>query len=73
VLAIAQAKNVKLIYDAAHAFGAKLLGRSIMLSGELSAISFHAAKVFNTFEGGAVVSHDDELCKRLTYSKISAF
>ncbi|MDR2368962.1 MAG: DegT/DnrJ/EryC1/StrS family aminotransferase [Deltaproteobacteria bacterium] len=66
---IAKAKNVKLIYDAAHAFGVKHQGRSVMLSGDLSAISFHATKVFNTFEGGAVVSHDDELYNRINLLK----
>jgi dTDP-4-amino-4,6-dideoxygalactose transaminase len=46
------------IYDACHTFGAKLDGQSIVNFGDLSILSFHATKVFNTFEGGAIVCHD---------------
>ena len=49
---IADQNNLKLIYDAAHAFGVKHLGQSLLNYGDLSVISFHATKVFNTFEGG---------------------
>lgn len=53
---IADKYNLKIIYDAAHAFGVKDSGGSILRHGDLSVLSFHATKVFNTFEGGAVVS-----------------
>ena len=55
---LAQAHGLKLIYDAAHAFGALLRGRSLVSWGDVSVLSFHATKVFNTFEGGAIVSRD---------------
>jgi len=53
--------NLKVIYDAAHAFDVKQRGKSILLSGDLSVLSFHATKVFNTFEGGAIVCHTPEM------------
>ncbi|WP_311064852.1 DegT/DnrJ/EryC1/StrS family aminotransferase [Halomonas sp. DWK9] len=55
---IANKYNLKVIYDAAHAFGVKDQGGSILRHGDLSAISFHATKVFNTFEGGAIICPD---------------
>lgn len=55
---IADNYNLKVIYDAAHAFGVKDSGGSVLRHGDLSAISFHATKVFNTFEGGAIVCPD---------------
>ncbi|WP_106420122.1 DegT/DnrJ/EryC1/StrS family aminotransferase [Salinicola tamaricis] len=55
---IADTYNLKVIYDAAHAFGVEDAGGSILRHGDLSAISFHATKVFNTFEGGAIVCPD---------------
>lgn len=57
---LADKHNIKLIYDAAHAFGVKHNGKSLLNYGDLSVISFHATKVFNTFEGGAIVSHSLE-------------
>ncbi len=54
---IAKKHNLKLIYDAAHAFGVEINGESILNFGDLSILSFHATKVFNTFEGGAIISH----------------
>jgi dTDP-4-amino-4,6-dideoxygalactose transaminase len=65
---IAVKYGLKLLYDAAHAFGVSDSGGSILRYGDLSVVSFHAAKVFTTFEGGAVICQDDEL-----YKKISAF
>ena len=62
---IADQNNLKLIYDAAHAFGVKHLGQSLLNYGDLSVISFHATKVFNTFEGGAVVCHSAEMKQRI--------
>ena len=54
--AIASRHGLKVIYDAAHAFGVRYQGRSLLSHGDFSALSFHATKAFNTFEGGAVVS-----------------
>ena len=62
---IANKHNLKVIYDAAHAFGIKKNGNSILNSGDLSVLSFHATKVFNTFEGGAIVSHTEEMKKKI--------
>tara|TARA_R110002020_G_scaffold20990_11_gene70994 strand:+ start:2507 stop:3619 length:1113 start_codon:yes stop_codon:yes gene_type:complete len=55
---IADKYNLKVIYDAAHAFGVQDTGGSILRHGDLSAVSFHATKVFNTFEGGAIICPD---------------
>ena len=55
---IAQRHGLKVIYDAAHTFGVRHGGESLLLQGDLSVISFHATKVFNTFEGGAIVSRN---------------
>ncbi|OOZ40381.1 aminotransferase [Solemya pervernicosa gill symbiont] len=57
---IAKQNNLKVIYDAAHAFGVKNHDVGILNYGDLSVLSFHATKVFNTFEGGAIVSPDEE-------------
>ncbi|WP_394427074.1 DegT/DnrJ/EryC1/StrS family aminotransferase [Vreelandella stevensii] len=57
---IADKYNLKVIYDAAHAFGVKDKGGSILRHGDLSAVSFHATKAFNTFEGGAIICPDKE-------------
>ncbi len=53
---IAQRHNLTVIYDAAHAFGVRYKGRSLLSYGDFAALSFHATKAFNTFEGGAVVA-----------------
>jgi dTDP-4-amino-4,6-dideoxygalactose transaminase len=58
--AIARRHGLKLIYDAAHAFGVRRGGRPLVAEGDLSVISFHATKVFNTFEGGAIIAPDRE-------------
>lgn len=57
---IARRHGLKVIYDAAHAFGVTYKGRPVPCYGDLSTLSFHATKVFNTVEGGAVVYHDEE-------------
>lgn len=57
--------NLKVIYDAAHAFGVKYKGRGVGEFGDASMFSFHATKVFNTIEGGAVSFRDDAFGKRL--------
>lgn len=62
---IANKNNLKLIYDAAHAFGVKHKGQSLLSYGDLSIISFHATKVFNTFEGGAIVCNSLEMKQRI--------
>ena len=63
--AIAKKHGLKVIYDAAHAFGVKYKGQSVFSFGDASVISFHATKVFNTIEGGAVCYHDDALTEKL--------
>jgi dTDP-4-amino-4,6-dideoxygalactose transaminase len=56
--AVARKHDLKIVYDAAHAFGVRDSDGSILRHGDLSILSFHATKVFNTFEGGAIVCHD---------------
>jgi len=58
---IADKYGLKVIYDAAHAFGVKLNGESILNFGDLSVLSFHATKVYSTIEGGAIVCHSEEM------------
>jgi dTDP-4-amino-4,6-dideoxygalactose transaminase len=65
IQSIADAHGLKVIYDAAHAFGATWRGQSLVHAGDASILSFHATKVFNTFEGGAVVCHDAKLKRRI--------
>jgi dTDP-4-amino-4,6-dideoxygalactose transaminase len=65
IVEIAEKYKLKVIYDAAHAFGVKINDNSILDSGDLSILSFHATKVFNTFEGGAIVSHTAEMKKKI--------
>lgn len=59
--AIAKKHNLKVIYDAAHAFGVRMNGKSILEYGDISTLSFHATKVYNTIEGGAMVMHTSEM------------
>jgi dTDP-4-amino-4,6-dideoxygalactose transaminase len=70
---IADTYGLKLIYDAAHAFGVKINGNSVLNYGDLSILSFHATKVFNTIEGGAIVSPDAQTKKRIDYLKNFGF
>ncbi|MDP4289958.1 MAG: DegT/DnrJ/EryC1/StrS family aminotransferase [Bacteroidota bacterium] len=70
---IADTYGLSLIYDAAHAFGVKINGESILNYGDLSVISFHATKVFNTIEGGAIVCHDAKTKQRIDYLKNFGF
>jgi len=70
---VADTYGLKLIYDAAHAFGVKIDGTSIANFGDLSVLSFHATKVFNTFEGGAIVCHDGKTKKHIDYLKNFGF
>ena len=70
---IADKYGLKVIYDAAHAFGVEINGRSVLNAGDMSALSFHATKVFNTIEGGALVVHDAHTKKRIDYLKNFGF
>ncbi len=66
---IADKYELKVVYDAAHAFGVKVAGRSLLLNGDCSTMSFHATKSFHTAEGGAVVCRDSEVSKRISLMK----
>lgn len=70
---IADKYGLKVIYDAAHAFGVKVGGESILNAGDMSTLSFHATKVYNTIEGGALVMHDEQTKKRIDYLKNFGF
>lgn len=70
---IADNYNLKVIYDAAHAFGVELNGSSVLKHGDLSVLSFHATKVFNTFEGGAIVCPDAKTKLRIDQLKNFGF
>lgn len=70
---IADVYGLKVIYDAAHAFGVRKDGVSILNHGDLSVLSFHATKVFNTFEGGAIICHDARTKQRIDYLKNFGF
>lgn len=70
---IADQYGLKVIYDAAHAFGVEEDGDSILKAGDLSTLSFHATKVYNTIEGGAMIMHDEKTKKRIDYLKNFGF
>lgn len=70
---IADKYGLKVIYDAAHAFGVEVKGESILNAGDMSTLSFHATKVFNTIEGGALVMHDEKIKQRIDYLKNFGF
>ncbi len=70
---IADKYGLKVIYDAAHAFGVEVNGESVLTAGDMSTLSFHATKVYNTLEGGALVMHDAETKKRIDYLKNFGF
>ncbi|GAB0148083.1 MULTISPECIES: DegT/DnrJ/EryC1/StrS family aminotransferase [Marichromatium] len=70
---IADTYNLRVIYDAAHAFGARVGGRSLVDHGDLSVLSFHATKVFNTFEGGAIICPDARTKQRIDRLKNFGF
>ncbi|HEU5295877.1 MAG TPA: DegT/DnrJ/EryC1/StrS family aminotransferase [Burkholderiaceae bacterium] len=70
---IADNYNLKVIYDAAHAFGVRLGDQSVLRHGDLSVLSFHATKVFNTFEGGAIVCPDPRTKQRIDHLKNFGF
>lgn len=70
---IADNYGLKVIYDAAHAFGVQWRNDSVLNHGDLSVLSFHATKVFNTFEGGAIVCHDAKTKQRIDHLKNFGF
>ena len=73
IKAIADKYGLRVIYDAAHAFGVEVNGESVLNQGDLSTLSFHATKVYNTLEGGALVMHDLETKKRIDFLKNFGF
>lgn len=73
IQAIADKYGLKVIYDAAHAFGVEVNGESVLNQGDLATLSFHATKVYNTLEGGAMVMHDEQTKKRIDYLKNFGF
>ena len=73
IQSIADRHGLKVIYDAAHAFGVKDAGGSVLRHGDLSVLSFHATKVFNTFEGGAIVCHDAAMKRKVDQLKNFGF
>ena len=70
---IADKYGLKVIYDAAHAFGVEVNGKSVLNAGDMSTLSFHATKVYNTIEGGALICHDEKTKKRIDYLKNFGF
>lgn len=70
---IADKYGLKVIYDAAHAFGVEVNGESVLKAGDMSTLSFHATKVYNTIEGGAMVMHDEKTKQRIDYLKNFGF
>ena len=73
IQAIADKYGLRVIYDAAHAFGVEVNGKSVLEQGDMATLSFHATKVYNTLEGGALVMHDAETKKRIDYLKNFGF
>lgn len=70
---IADKYGLKVIYDAAHAFGVEVNGESVLNAGDMSTLSFHATKVYNTLEGGALIVKDEATKKRIDYLKNFGF
>ena len=70
---IADTYGLRVLYDAAHAFGVKVDGESVLKAGDMSTLSFHATKVYNTIEGGALVVQDEQTKKRIYYLKNFGF
>lgn len=71
--AIAKKHGLKVIYDAAHAFGVNVNGQSILNAGDISTLSFHATKVYNTIEGGALICHSKEMKEKIDHLKNFGF
>ena len=70
---IADRHGLKVIYDAAHVFGVEVNGESVLNAGDMSTLSFHATKVYNILEGGALVMHDEETKKHIDHLKNFGF
>lgn len=70
---IAEKYGLKVIYDAAHAFGVTIKGKSILDYGDISTLSFHATKTYNTVEGGALICHDEKTKQMIDYLKNFGF
>lgn len=70
---IAAKYGLKVIYDAAHAFGVSIDNESVLKAGDMSTLSFHATKTYNTIEGGALICHDAETKQRIDYLKNFGF
>lgn len=66
---LAKKHGLKVIYDAAHAFGVEYKGTSVLNYGDISTLSFHATKLFHTVEGGGIVTNDDELAHKISYMR----
>lgn len=73
IQAIADKYGLKVIYDAAHAFGVEVEGKTILEAGDIATLSFHATKTYNTIEGGALICRDAETKKRIDYLKNFGF
>lgn len=73
IRAIADKYGLRVIYDAAHAFGVRVDGRSVLEAGDMSTLSFHATKTYNTIEGGALICHSAETKQRIDYLKNFGF
>ncbi|MGB8320775.1 MAG: DegT/DnrJ/EryC1/StrS family aminotransferase [Ignavibacteriaceae bacterium] len=70
---VADTYGLKVIYDASHAFNVKVHNSSVLSFGDLSVLSFHATKVFTTFEGGAIICHDEKTKRRIDFLKNFGF
>lgn len=73
IQSIAKKHNIAVIYDACHAFGVKINNNSILNYGNLSVLSFHATKIFTTFEGGAIICHDENTKRQIDFLKNFGF
>jgi dTDP-4-amino-4,6-dideoxygalactose transaminase len=66
---ISKKHELRVLYDAAHTFGGKYKGKSIVSYGDISILSFHATKLFHTVEGGAIITDDDDIAHRISYMR----
>jgi len=69
IASIAKKHKIKVIYDAAHAFGVEYKEKSLLNYGDISTLSFHATKLFHTIEGGGITTNDDALAHRIAYMR----
>ena len=66
---IANEMNIPIIYDGAHAFGVYYKDNPLASFGDVTALSFHATKIFHTIEGGALVTNNDQLAEKISYMR----